>query len=182
MKPTLFRFLFFFFLLVAEVSFVSPLVAPFSIPVLLSSLVSLSLVRGFSFALPWALVTGILFDLTFSSQLGVSSLEYMGAVLLFGFASKRIALGQGRWKLIFFSIAVWILSIVFRMFEALLPFRSFQESIFFFESLSAGAWGLFAGSGIVSLLVFVLVFLLVRSFERYLSLFENMPLERASSL
>lgn len=173
MKPTFFRIVFFLFLSVVQVSFSNILFASLSFPppIVLGAVVSLSLLKGFSFSWRWAVFGGILFDSMLFSRIGVSSFEFVLASAVFGMLAREFFVGYRMGRAIFFGIGMWFFEFLWRiifMFQSSVHSESFFSTVFG-ENFSRGLFGSF----LVSVLVFFILFRLTSFFERFLEIFDR---------
>lgn len=178
MKPVLLRGAFFFAVALLQVSLVQILFSEWVIvpPLLLSSVVSWTLFRGFSPSRVWAIWAGIAIDSLAFSRLGVSSIEFLCAAAIFGFATGRVLFGYGSMKLLFFGFATWIFAFLFSLGKTLLVLPNFSERISFFAEFFTRSPGMIFVSLSVSSIGFIGVFFITVAFERYVELFDRVPL------
>lgn len=172
MKPVLFRSAFLLFLATIQVSFFNIVFAslPFPPSIALGAVVSLSLMKGFSFSWRWAIFGGMLFDAMLFSRIGGSSFEFVLASALFGMLSRELFLGLRSGRIFLFGAGMWCFEFVWRMTAVLWEAFHSNGSFYFLQSASFSG---FFWSFIVSVSAFFLVFRLTSFFERSLEIFDR---------
>jgi hypothetical protein len=175
MKPVFLRSAFLLCSALLQVSLANILFSSWllSLPILFSIIVSLTLLKGFTFSWKWAVLGGIFLDALALEQIGITSLELVLAAALLGFTAKELLFGYRVEKILFFGSIVWIFGVVMHVIETTLP-ALFSEKAFLFSFLLMPlSWTGIFWSFLVSIAIFSFAFPLTAIFERYLELFER---------
>lgn len=182
MKPIFFRSLFLLCAVIIQVSLADMFFPslPFSIPILLSIMVSFTILKGFAFSWVWAVVGGIFIDAILLGRIGASSLELVCAAAAFSLTAKELIFRYRFERVLLFGVAVWFFEVVFRAVELfLLSLRVESPFVFSFSLLFAQAhWSVVFWSCGLSIIFFALIFPLTLAFERYIDLFERTNIGR----
>lgn len=175
MKLIVIRILFLLAVAVIQVSYAEVLfsVFRFPLPILLSAVVSLTLLRGFTFSWAWAVTAGIILDALTQERPGISSFEFVAGAALFSVTAREL-LFRSHWGLmVLFGLAVWLFSIAFGILKGSILAGSLlvnggSLTQLLPQSLALSAWSL-----VLSVGIFVAVFALTRAFEHYIEFFER---------
>jgi len=177
MKPIFFRGVFLLCAVIIQVSLANMFFPslPFSVPILLSGVGSLTILKGFAFSWAWAVVGGIFIDAISLGRIGGSSLELVCAAAVFSLTAKELLFRYRLSRILLFGVAVWFFEVALRSVELfLLPFRIGSAFVFSFSLLFASVhWSMVFWSCGFSIIFFALIFPITLAFERYINLFER---------
>lgn len=175
MKPNVLRGIVFLCAATIQGAFVNVLFSSwsFSVPIVLSMVVALTILKGFAFSWIWALIGGMFLDALALGRIGGTSIELLLAAATFSVTAKQFHFGYRTERIFLFGGAVWFFALILRL----------SESFLFSLSGKAGttsslfppyfSWEMLLGSFIISVLLFGVIFSLLVAFERYVELFER---------
>ena len=106
----------------------------------------------------------------------MSAVSYTHLAAIFGFATGRVLFGYGSMKLLFFGFATWIFALLFSFGKTLLVLPNFSERVSFFVEFFTRSPAVIFASFSVSSIGFIGVFFITVAFERYVELFDRVPL------
>lgn len=164
MVPILIRSIILIGAVVLQTSFFVNLFAPPFVPLMgIALAISWVLVRNFQRAFVWLIILGITLDIVNTNVMGVSVLMIMLIGYGAGFLSKRFLTTHHLWGVVSLSFYVIGASIAMILFDMLV-----RDGIWPFETILG-----VIGYSFLNVIVFFLVFKVVRFSENYLSLFER---------
>lgn len=180
MKLVVIRMLFLLAVAVLQVSYAEMLFSDFRfpLPILLSVVISLTLLRGFTFSWVWAVVAGMMLDALTQERLGISSFEFVAGAALFSVTARELLFRSHVGLLVLFGFGVWLFSLVFGVLRGGLVAGSLlvnKGSLMWLlpQSLMASIWSL-----VFSIGIFMVAFAFTRAFERYIEFFERTKVGR----